>query len=163
MNSINRNLLFEDRRYYFLNASLHRGVVCDCPVYGHLTGPSGLYALRDQLACVYQKTSARTFTETMLFQVANLLTQLGKGCLYQVKQRGLRHERKVERILEEDTQFAPQIQASVESPGFKGIPLNYQERRIYHGHEELDRRIGSENVKPELRVAPVLEDFVSSA
>ncbi|MFK8031841.1 MAG: aromatic ring-hydroxylating dioxygenase subunit alpha [Gammaproteobacteria bacterium] len=66
-----------------------------------------------------------------------------------------------DRILEEDTQFAPQIQASVESPGFKGVPLNYQERRIYHWHEELDRRIGSDNIKPDLRVDPVLKDFVS--
>ena len=27
------------------------------------------------------------------------------------------------------------------SPGFRGMTLNYQERRIYHWHEELDRRI----------------------
>ncbi|MEM6818922.1 MAG: SRPBCC family protein [Pseudomonadota bacterium] len=65
-----------------------------------------------------------------------------------------------DRILEEDTQFAPQIQASVESPGFRGIPLNYQERRIYHWHEELDRRIGVDKVPAYLRVAPKLEPFV---
>lgn len=67
-----------------------------------------------------------------------------------------------ERILEEDTQFAPQIQASVESPGFTGIPLSYQERRIYHWHEELDRRIGSENIPEHLRVPEVLPPFVES-
>ena len=61
-----------------------------------------------------------------------------------------------DRILEEDTQFAPQIQASVESPGFHGIPLNYQERRIYHWHEELDRRIGRDNVPEHLRIVPRL-------
>lgn len=65
-----------------------------------------------------------------------------------------------DRILEEDTQFAPQIQNSVESPGFKGMPLNYQERRIYHWHEELDRRIGRDRVPPSLRVEPVLHDFI---
>jgi len=27
------------------------------------------------------------------------------------------------------------------SPGFLGIPLSYQERRIYHWNEELDRFI----------------------
>lgn len=65
-----------------------------------------------------------------------------------------------ERILYEDTQFAPQIQESVESPGFRGISLNYQERRIYHWHEELDRRIGSERIPDGLSVAPRLAGIV---
>lgn len=68
-----------------------------------------------------------------------------------------------ERILFEDTQFAPQIQESVESPGFKGIPLNYQERRIYHWHEELDRRIGPNRIPSHLRVEPLLESWVEAA
>lgn len=68
-----------------------------------------------------------------------------------------------ERILYEDTQFAPQIQESVESPGFKGISLNYQERRIYHWHEELDRRIGEQALDPAYRVTPRLDGFVESA
>ena len=67
-----------------------------------------------------------------------------------------------ERILYEDTQFAPQIQESVESPGFKGISLNYQERRIYHWHEELDRRIGADAIDPALCVTPRLDAFVES-
>ena len=65
-----------------------------------------------------------------------------------------------ERILYEDLQFAPQIQESVEGPGFKGMSLNYQERRIYNWHEELDRRIGAENVPEHLRVTPVLAPFI---
>jgi hypothetical protein len=52
-----------------------------------------------------------------------------------------------DRILEEDLQFGPQIQESLMSPGFRGIPLSYQERRIYHWHEELDRRIGRERFR----------------
>ncbi len=68
-----------------------------------------------------------------------------------------------ERILYEDTQFAPQIQESVESPGFRGISLNYQERRIYHWHEELDRRIGENSIDPAYRVTPRLDGFVESA
>lgn len=60
------------------------------------------------------------------------------------------------RILEEDTQFAPRIQESVESAGFKGMFVSYAERRMYHWHEELDRRIGIENVPPELRIVPRL-------
>jgi len=64
------------------------------------------------------------------------------------------------RILLEDTQFAPQIQESVQSPGFRGIRLNYQERRIYHWHEELDRRIGTERIPDHLRVTPMLGGLV---
>ncbi len=67
-----------------------------------------------------------------------------------------------DRILFEDTQFAPQIQKSVESPGFKGMPLNYQERRIYHWHEELDRRIGTRQVPAHLRVTPKLQQFIEA-
>jgi len=67
-----------------------------------------------------------------------------------------------ERILYEDTQFAEFIQQSVESPGFRGLNLNYQERRIYHWHEELDRRIGIDRIPEHLRVQQVLAPFVSA-
>ena len=67
-----------------------------------------------------------------------------------------------ERILYEDLQFAPQIQESLQSRGFQSMPLNYQERRIYHWHEELDRRIGLNQVPPDARVAQVLGDFVEA-
>ncbi len=66
------------------------------------------------------------------------------------------------RILDEDLQFAAAIQESVMSAGFRGIPLNYQERRIYHWHEELDRRIGVERVPAHLRVQPRLASFVEN-
>ena len=67
-----------------------------------------------------------------------------------------------ERILDEDLQFAPQIQESLESPGFKGMTLCYQERRIYHYHTEVDRKIGQNRITAELRVEPVLEDWVDA-
>jgi len=68
-----------------------------------------------------------------------------------------------ERILYEDLQFAPQIQESLEGPGFRGVSLNYQERRIYHWHEELDRRIGDNKLPEDVRVTPVLAPFVEHA
>ena len=64
------------------------------------------------------------------------------------------------RILQEDLSFVPQLQQSVESPGFKGINIGYQERRIYHWHEELDRQIGIENIAETLRVVPRMAPFV---
>jgi phenylpropionate dioxygenase-like ring-hydroxylating dioxygenase large terminal subunit len=71
--------------------------------------------------------------------------------------------RNFERILFEDTRFAPQIQESVEGPGFKGIPLNYQERRIYHWNEEADRRIGVDRIPAEMRVEQVLGNLVEKS
>ncbi|TDJ45887.1 MAG: aromatic ring-hydroxylating dioxygenase subunit alpha [Gammaproteobacteria bacterium] len=79
---------------------------------------------------------------------------------------GARHDRwdtrlrNYERILGEDLAFIEQMQASIESAGFHGVPLNYQERRIYHWHEELDRRIGADHIPASLRVAPVLDNWV---
>ena len=59
-------------------------------------------------------------------------------------------------VLREDTQFGEQIQKSMESYGFQGVPLSYQESRIYHWNEAADRMIGIDNVPPELRVAQVI-------
>jgi len=61
-----------------------------------------------------------------------------------------------DRIVDEDVSFVAPIQASISSPGFKGVPLSYQERRIYHWHEELDRRIGVERIPVHLRIEPML-------
>ena len=46
---------------------------------------------------------------------------------------------------------------SVSSGALESIPLSYQERRIYHLHEEIDRVIGVDAIPEALRVAPRLE------
>jgi len=61
-------------------------------------------------------------------------------------------------VLLEDTQFGEAIQKSVESHGFEGVPLSYQEARIYHWHQSADRLIGIERIPKELRVEPVITD-----
>ena len=61
-----------------------------------------------------------------------------------------------DRIAAEDILFAEPMQTTIESPGFRGVPLSYQERRIYHWHEEIDRRIGIDKIPPALRVEPRL-------
>jgi phenylpropionate dioxygenase-like ring-hydroxylating dioxygenase large terminal subunit len=61
-------------------------------------------------------------------------------------------------VLLEDTEFGSWIQKSVESYGFKGVPLSYQEARIYHWNQWADRLIGIDNIPPELRVAQVIGD-----
>ena len=59
-------------------------------------------------------------------------------------------------VLIEDTEFGKWIQKSMSSYGFRGVPLSYQEARIYHWNQFADQLIGIENVPPELRVAQVI-------
>ncbi len=59
----------------------------------------------------------------------------------------------------EDLSMLPFLQRSMEAGTLDSLTLGYQERRIYHQHEEIDRRIGAERVAPELRVAPVLDGW----
>jgi len=61
-------------------------------------------------------------------------------------------------VLLEDTQFGEAIQRSMESGGFKGVPLSYQEARIYHWNQWADRIIGADKIPPELQVAQVLNE-----
>lgn len=59
-------------------------------------------------------------------------------------------------VLLEDTEFGVWIQKSMNSGGFRGVPLSYQEARIYHWNQEADRMIGVENIPSELRVEQVI-------
>jgi phenylpropionate dioxygenase-like ring-hydroxylating dioxygenase large terminal subunit len=61
-------------------------------------------------------------------------------------------------VLLEDTEFGAWIQKSMQSYGFKGVPLSYQEARIYHWNQAADRMIGIDNIPEELRVAQVIGD-----
>ncbi|MFK7732726.1 MAG: aromatic ring-hydroxylating dioxygenase subunit alpha [Pseudomonadales bacterium] len=61
-------------------------------------------------------------------------------------------------VILEDTQFGEQIQQSMQSNGFKGVPLSYQEARIYHWNQQADRMIGIDNIPAELRVEQVIGD-----
>ncbi|MAT95229.1 MAG: (2Fe-2S)-binding protein [Halioglobus sp.] len=61
-------------------------------------------------------------------------------------------------VLQEDTQFGEKIQKSMESYAFRGVPLSYQESRIYHWNQAADRMIGIDNIPAELRVEQVIGD-----
>jgi nitrite reductase/ring-hydroxylating ferredoxin subunit len=63
-------------------------------------------------------------------------------------------------ILFEDLSVLPGIQQSIDAGALDAITLSYQERRIYHVHEAIDRVIGVERVPDELRVEQVLGDQV---
>jgi phenylpropionate dioxygenase-like ring-hydroxylating dioxygenase large terminal subunit len=59
-------------------------------------------------------------------------------------------------VLMEDIEFGEWIQKSHRSYGFTGVPLSYQEARIYHWHQAADRLIGVDGIPEELRVAQVI-------
>ncbi len=63
-------------------------------------------------------------------------------------------------VLLEDLGNLPAIQRSLSTGGLPGLNLSYQERRLYHQHEELDRHIGADNVPDRLRVEPKLDSWI---
>ena len=61
-------------------------------------------------------------------------------------------------VLDEDLQFGGWIQKAVDSYAFDGVPLSYQEARIYHWHQEVDKIIGINKIPKELRVVQAMGD-----
>ena len=65
-------------------------------------------------------------------------------------------------VLLEDLSVLPGMQRSVDTGALDSVRLSYQERRIYHLHESIDRAIGVDDVPEHLRVEPVLRDHVDA-
>ena len=62
-------------------------------------------------------------------------------------------------VLLEDLTVLPGMQRSIDAGGLTSVRLGYQERRIYHLHETIDRFLGEE-LPDELRVPVVLADHI---
>ena len=67
------------------------------------------------------------------------------------------------RVIDEDVQNLAPMYRSLRSPLAHGVTIGYQERRIWHFNEEVDRRIGTYWVPADLRVAPLLSSYVEQA
>ena len=67
-----------------------------------------------------------------------------------------------DQIMDEDKFNMAPMQESLESPALTGIPINYQERRIWHLHEQIDRLIGEEHIPEELRIEKLLSPYIES-
>ena len=67
-----------------------------------------------------------------------------------------------ESILFEDLTVLPGIQTSIDAGALDSVQLSYQERRIYHVHEAIDRVIGTERIPEALRVDQVLGSHVET-
>jgi len=65
-------------------------------------------------------------------------------------------------VMNEDFMNLAPMHRSISSGALESIPLSYQERRIYHLHEEIDRVIGPEKIPEELRIEPLLAPFLES-
>lgn len=59
-------------------------------------------------------------------------------------------------VLFEDLSVLPGMQESLDHGTIAEVNLSYQERRIYHVHEAIDRVIGVERIPEHLRVTPVV-------
>ena len=55
------------------------------------------------------------------------------------------------------------MQQSLDSPGFSGVPLCYQERSLWHLNEWVDRVIGPERIPDHLRLPQLLGPYTESA
>lgn len=66
-------------------------------------------------------------------------------------------------IIDEDIENLDPMHRAMNSPSFDGVPLSYQERRIWHFNETLDRAIGVERVPADLRVPQLLGDFIETS
>lgn len=63
-------------------------------------------------------------------------------------------------IMQEDFWNMAPMQKSLESPAMRGMPINYQERRIWSFHEEVDRLIGIDRIPEKLRVEQLLAPYI---
>jgi hypothetical protein len=66
------------------------------------------------------------------------------------------HGERPNRVLREDIEMSEAIQSNLAAGGRGGIPLSYQEARLYYWHQSADALIGSSDVPEGLRVQPVI-------
>jgi choline monooxygenase len=65
-------------------------------------------------------------------------------------------------LVDEDVTNLEPMQFSIDSAAHTGIPLSYQERRIWHLNSEVDRIAGRDRIPEPLRVDNLLRDYVVS-
>lgn len=65
-----------------------------------------------------------------------------------------------ELVMEEDSNNLEPVQVAVEAAAHNGIPLNYQERRIWHYHTTIDSVIGRDRIPEGLGVPDIIADWV---
>lgn len=63
-------------------------------------------------------------------------------------------------VIDEDVENLDPMHRAMTSPLYTGTPISYQERRIWHMNETIDRVIGVERIPENLRVAQVLGDRI---
>ena len=64
------------------------------------------------------------------------------------------------KIIDEDVENLTPIFKAMASPLYDGVPLSYQERRIWHFNETIDQVIGTDRIPEELRVQQLLDRYI---
>ena len=75
-------------------------------------------------------------------------------------ERWQQRRRVYNQIMAEDEMNMAPMHSSMNSPALTGLTINYQERRIWHLHEEIDRVIGRERIPAELRLEPLMAPYL---
>ncbi len=65
-------------------------------------------------------------------------------------------------IIDEDVENLTPMYRAMKSPLFDSVPLSYQERRIWHFNETIDRTIGIDRIPEHLRVPQLLDDYLET-
>ena len=65
-----------------------------------------------------------------------------------------------DQLMAEDNANLEPIQESIEAAAHTGIPLNYQERRLWQFHVDIDKMIGPDRVAEHLRVSDLLAHYI---
>jgi phenylpropionate dioxygenase-like ring-hydroxylating dioxygenase large terminal subunit len=67
-----------------------------------------------------------------------------------------------DQLMAEDNRNLEPIQRSIDAAAHTGIPLNYQERRLWQFHVDIDRMIGPDRVPEHLRVPDLLAHYIEA-
>ena len=78
----------------------------------------------------------------------------------ELPERWVKRAAAYDEIMGEDMLNMAPMQESIESPALAGIHINYQERRIWHFHEQIDRMIGATTMPPGLGIPSLLDAYI---
>jgi hypothetical protein len=65
-------------------------------------------------------------------------------------------------VTDEDLKNLEPMQRSLEAATHSGMPISYQERRIWQFHVDIDRMIDTDLISPELLIPDLLGNYIET-